>query len=335
MPAHLGGDIRGQTGPPVDHREDHPRDDEPRVQPGAHEVDGPKQLSEPFECVVLALHRDKDAVGGRESVDGQRPERRRAVHESEGVALTRRAEGVREERLAVLTPGELDGSGGQLRRGRHELEVLEASLANDVLEWSTVQEVEGRGIAGLLTQAGWAPGPDGIMQKGGQRLSLSWVAARGRYPKDGEITEAVQAMFKDVGVEAKVQILEWAAVFKQVRDATLNHHLFTLGWVTSNADADYSLYALFHSKNAPPTGWNTSRYVNPKVDALIEQARRSLNQTEREKLYGDVQDILAKEMVWIPVYTTKEIIAARASVKGFTIHPVEYNLTLSKTWLDK
>jgi peptide/nickel transport system substrate-binding protein len=187
----------------------------------------------------------------------------------------------------------------------------------------------------LLGQAGWTPGPDGIMQKGGQRLSLSWVAARGRYPKDGEITEAVQAMFKDVGVEARVQILEWAAVFKQVRDATLNHHLFTLGWVTSNADADYSLYALFHSKNSPPAGWNTSRYVNPKVDALIEQARRSLNQPERERLYGDVQDILAREMVWIPIYTTKEIIATRAGVKGFQIHPVEYNLTLSKTWLDK
>jgi peptide/nickel transport system substrate-binding protein len=187
----------------------------------------------------------------------------------------------------------------------------------------------------LLGQAGWTPGPDGFMQKGGQRLSLSWLAARGRYPKDGEITEAVQAMFKEVGIEAKVQILEWASVFKQVREATLNHHLFTLGWVTSNADADYSLYALFHSKNTPPTGWNTSRYANPKIDTLIEQARRSLNQTEREKLYGEAQDILAKEMVWIPVYTTKEIIASRASVKGFQIHPVEYNLTLSKTWLEK
>ena len=55
------------------------------------------------------------------------------------------------------------------------------------------------------------------------------------------------------------------------------------GWVTSNADADYSLYALFHSKQVPPTGWNTSRYANPKVDVLVEQARRSMNQTEREK----------------------------------------------------
>ena len=40
--------------------------------------------------------------------------------------------------------------------------------------------------------------------------------------------------------------------------------MFTLGWVTSNADADYSMYALFHSKQIPPTGWNTSRYANPR-----------------------------------------------------------------------
>lgn len=187
----------------------------------------------------------------------------------------------------------------------------------------------------LLARAGWQPGPDGILTKGGQRLSLSWLAARGRYPKDGEITEAMQAMFKEVGVEAKVQFLEWANVFQQVRSATFAHHMFTLGWVTSNADADYSLFALFHSKQVPPAGWNTSRYANGRVDTLVEQARRSLNQTEREKLYGEVQDILAKEMVWIPVYTTKEIIASRASVKGFTIHPVEYNLWLGKVWLDK
>src|ERR671918_742262 len=174
-----------------------------------------------------------------------------------------------------------------------------------------------------LTQAGFAPGPDGIMTRGGQRLSLSWLAARGRYPKDGEITEAVQAMFKEIGVEARVQVLEWGAVFQQVRGNPLNHQMFTLGWVTSNADADYSLFTLFHSKQVPPTGWNTSRFANAKVDALVEQARRSLNQAEREKLYGEVQDILAKEMVWIPVYTTKEIIVARSGVKGFQIHPVE------------
>ena len=84
-----------------------------------------------------------------------------------------------------------------------------------------------------------------------------------------------------------------------------------------------------------PTGWNRTRYANPKVDQLLEAARRSLNQSEREKLYGEVQDILAKDTLWIPVYNTKEIVITRANVKGYVIHPVEYNLGLWKTWIDK
>src|SRR2546427_10146097 len=42
----------------------------------------------------------------------------------------------------------------------------------------------------LLAQAGRTPGPHGMLHKGGQRLSLSGGAARGRHPKDREIPEA-------------------------------------------------------------------------------------------------------------------------------------------------
>jgi peptide/nickel transport system substrate-binding protein len=187
----------------------------------------------------------------------------------------------------------------------------------------------------LLAQAGWTPGPDGVVQKGGQKMSLNWLSVRGRYPKDGEITEAIQAMLKEVGVETRVQFLEWGTVFSEVRAVPLNRNLFIWGWVTTNADADYSLYAQFHSKQLQPTGWNTARYANPRVDQLLEQGRRSLNQAERERLYAEVQDLVAKEMVWIPVYNTKEIVLTGAHVKGFQVHPVEYNLGLGKTWLDR
>src|SRR5204862_434195 len=77
--------------------------------------------------------------------------------------------------------------------------------------------------------------------------------------------------------------------------------------------------------------------VRPRArdGTLVEQARRSLNQGERERLYGEAQDLLAKEMVWIPIYNTMESVATRASVKGFGVHPVEYFLPLGKVWLDR
>jgi ABC-type transport system substrate-binding protein len=187
----------------------------------------------------------------------------------------------------------------------------------------------------LLAQAGWTPGSDGILQKGGQKLTLNWIAQRGRYPKDGEITEAVQQMWREVGVDAKVEFRDWATVFNEYNQTEFNRHNWTFGWATTNADADYSLFTLFHSKQVKPLGWNRAHFSNPRVDELLEGARRSLNQTEREKMYGEVQDILAKDPCWLPIYNTKEIIITRANVKGFVIHPVEYNLGLWKTWLDK
>ena len=113
------------------------------------------------------------------------------------------------------------------------------------------------------------------------------------------------------------------------------HHPYTGAWLTVNGDADFTLFNRFHSKQLPPVGWNNYRYANPRVDALVEQARRSLNQAERERLYGEVEDILAREIAEVPVYNTKETVVTRAYVKGFVPHPVEYNLGLWKVWLDK
>jgi peptide/nickel transport system substrate-binding protein len=187
----------------------------------------------------------------------------------------------------------------------------------------------------LLAQAGWTPGADGVMQKGGQRLAVSYLTSRGRFLKDYEITEAAQAMLREIGVETKIETGEWASVFTQARSDPFKHHLYTSSWLTVNLDADATLFTRYHSKQVPPTGWNNFRYANPRVDALVEQARRSVNQGERERLYGDAQEIILKEPVQIPIYNTRETVVTRAYVKGFVLHPIEYNLGLSKVWLDK
>jgi peptide/nickel transport system substrate-binding protein len=187
----------------------------------------------------------------------------------------------------------------------------------------------------LLAQAGWTPGADGVLQKGGQRLVLSWLASRGRFLKDYEITEAGQAMLREVGIETRIDTFDWATVFTQIRSDPLKYHLYTGAWLTVNADADATMWPRYHSKQVPPVGWNNFRYANPRMDALVEQARRSVNQAERERLYGEAQDLLAHEMVQIPTYQTRETVVTRAAVKGFVLHPIEYNLSLAKTWLDR
>jgi peptide/nickel transport system substrate-binding protein len=119
----------------------------------------------------------------------------------------------------------------------------------------------------------------------------------------------------------------------EVRGDSLSRHLFTWGFASLTADADYSLDGMFRTRR-PGTVVNNTRYSNRRVDALLERARRSLDQAERSQLYGQIQDTLADDLVWIPLYTTKEIVLTRSQVRGFVVHPVDYNLPLGPVWID-
>jgi peptide/nickel transport system substrate-binding protein len=187
----------------------------------------------------------------------------------------------------------------------------------------------------LLQEAGFRPGPDGIMQREGIPLVLTLLSPRGRFFKDAEISEAFQAQMREIGVRVDISFLEWATVFTTMRAAVLDYHLVTRGWVTTTADADYSLLPLFRSDQVPPKGWNLHRYFNPEYDKLVDQARFSMNPREREELYARAQELLARDIMAIPIYVTKEIAVMRAYVKGFVPHPIEYNQGFHYVWLQK
>jgi len=188
----------------------------------------------------------------------------------------------------------------------------------------------------LLAEAGWKDSDgDGVLDKGGQKLTVKFLGTKGRYPMDAEICEAVQAMWKEIGVDAQLEFFEWAATFTMLRAPELKYNVYCLGWVTTNRDADYSLYAMFHSGQFSPKGWNRNRYKNPEVDKLLDEARSSQDRAQRKELYAKAQDILADSASWIPIYNTKEIFVLNKAVKGFEPDPLEYLLPLKSVWLDR
>ena len=64
-------------------------------------------------------------------------------------------------------------------------------------------------------------------------------------------------------------------------------------------------------------------------------SRKVLQAGALRRLTGRPQDVIIKEPVQILIYNTRETIITRAYVKGFVIHPIEYDLGLSRVWLDK
>ena len=108
--------------------------------------------------------------------------------------------------------------------------------------------------------------------------------------------QVVQANLQEIGINCEIEILEPAAFKQQV----LTQKDFDLSFYNSGApisDADPVLWGNYHT-----TGdYNLAGVNDPEVDAILEQARQSLDDAEREELYSQIGE-LNKENNWY-IYT--------------------------------
>lgn len=146
----------------------------------------------------------------------------------------------------------------------------------------------------------------------------------GRYVQDALVADAVRAQLREVGLNVTLQTLEWPQYVPYVRrEAPENDVQFAmLGWSTPTMDADYALYALFHSSQVPP-GFNGAFYSNPEVDALLDAARTEMDSAARQKMYADAIAIIWEDAPWLFLYSEVQVTAVRTNVEGFVVHPNE------------
>lgn len=147
----------------------------------------------------------------------------------------------------------------------------------------------------------------------------------GRYIRDVEIAAAIQGLVRRIGVDLELQTMDWATyvsfVRKPLAETTMQMHM--LGWGTVTGDADYGLHQLFHSASWPPVFFNTAFYKNPQVDSLLDRARTTFDQSERNRLYREAMEIIMDDAPWIFLHNESQVTAYRAEVGGVFMHPQE------------
>src|SRR5690606_11594453 len=166
----------------------------------------------------------------------------------------------------------------------------------------------------LLAEAGY---PNGFR--------VRFYSPSGRYLKDLEVAEAVQAQLAGVGIQAEIVTLEWATYLDVTnRPADENEvPMFLLGWGTVTGDADYGLYPLFHSSQWVPTGSNRAFYSNPRVDGLLDMARTTPDEAVRRAAYREAMQIIMEDAPWLFLHAETQITAIRTNVEGVIVHPTE------------
>lgn len=147
-------------------------------------------------------------------------------------------------------------------------------------------------------------------------------------PNDLKVTEAIQQMFRNIGVNATINQTSWNTFL--TNNETGKQDIFQLGWIEDFPDPSDFLNTLFNSNEAPVN--NSTNYSNPKVDALLNKGALMPAGPARDAVYKQAQNIIMSQAPWIPEYYPIYAAAVQPWLKGFYINP---NLTdpLQYMWI--
>jgi oligopeptide transport system substrate-binding protein len=142
------------------------------------------------------------------------------------------------------------------------------------------------------------------------------LLSSGRGASVGPIIEAIQAMWQDnLGVTVEVDQEEFGLFLRDLDDG--NFTMFDLGWIADYVDPQNFLDIKFHSDSAN----NETKYSNPEVDDLLEQARTEQDEATRIGLYQQAEEIIVDDVAWITLYHGKNNALIKPYVEGYFIPP--------------
>jgi len=122
----------------------------------------------------------------------------------------------------------------------------------------------------------------------------------------------VQDMLKQVGITAKIRLVDWGTWISQVYRGK-----------------DYDLTIIGHTGQLDPDGRLSSEldytnYKNPEVFRLIKEAAVTLNVDQRKALYAEVQRLMAEDAMMVFTGTMQGLLGMRSNVYGFRmVYPLD------------
>ena len=128
----------------------------------------------------------------------------------------------------------------------------------------------------------------------------------------------MQQQLREVGIALDIRSFEFATFFADVQHGAFQ--MYGLRWIGGNEDPDIFEYA-FDSAKFPPNGANRVYYSNPKVDALIDKARREIDPRLRKPLYDEVQRIVADDLPYINLWYLDNVLVHTRRVRNLKLNP--------------
>jgi peptide/nickel transport system substrate-binding protein len=131
-------------------------------------------------------------------------------------------------------------------------------------------------------------------------------------PQDVQVGEVIQSMAAEAGFAVQVNAMEFGTALTTVQRGD---YVITLGGWSGLLDTDSNTWSFLHTGGA----LNRASYSNPRVDALLDQARTTDSLTERREAYEGVWQQVSKDLPLIYLWTPRNIVGLSSRITGFTL----------------
>ncbi|PFR43585.1 ABC transporter substrate-binding protein [Bacillus cereus] len=166
----------------------------------------------------------------------------------------------------------------------------------------------------LLDEAGWKVGSDGIREKDGQKLKLSYFGPSSAKDSDLLIPIAKEN-YKEIGVEFNPEFMDFNTMLSKV-----NKGDYDLASVSTPITSDPSETAGEYLSTANETSLG---YKNAKVDELIQKGIETIDIEKRKPIYKELYKELSDDPPVILLNYRRTITGYNGNIKG--IDPEKYN----------
>jgi peptide/nickel transport system substrate-binding protein len=166
----------------------------------------------------------------------------------------------------------------------------------------------------LLDEAGWKVGSDGVREKDGQKLKLSYFGPSSAKDSDLLIPIAKEN-YKEIGVEFNPEFMDFNTMLSKV-----NKGDYDLASVSTPITSDPSETAGEYLSSANETSLG---YKNEKVDELIQKGIETVDIEKRKPIYKELYKELSDDPPVILLNYRRTITGYNGNIKG--IDPEKYN----------
>jgi peptide/nickel transport system substrate-binding protein len=145
------------------------------------------------------------------------------------------------------------------------------------------------------------------------KLSGSSIAGR-------QYAGVIQNYLKEVGIPVEIQTPEQNTLFDELRRG--NFQIAYTQWVGGNQDPIFykDLFATSEIPTQTRPSRNRSRYSNPELDKLLDEAVNTFDRQRGRELYVKIQDIVSRDVPIFPLWYQSNIVIARKNVQNIQVN---------------